>query len=431
MTKFEGKFTYFPVGQGLFYFGKITFNNNSFKFIYDCGTESPSNVLVQCIESNEINEQDIDLLIISHFHCDHISGIKLLISKVKSIKTVIMPYLSPIERLILAAKYLVSGETTNNLAFSNPASYLLDIAKGKISNIIYLIKGEDNISVIAETSKPIDTSNDNLLKFNWQPIEAFTKDFLKEYINGLPENCDIKLDSQLFFSAYYEFVFYVNPISTYYLNKFESKLLKDNIDTINLHDTICNNFEKLQETYKNTFTSNLNFTTLVCYHGIMTNHDDNFAHLLLGDIQFKKGNYSNFIRHYENRKEKVKITLIPHHGSSYVNITELLNDFQRSFIWVCCYGIGNRHHHPSENVINEILLNDKGVILLNQFSPAPIITCFIYDFKNERYIWSINDPSFNEAITALSIPQNRLPLMVNTKCNISTNIVKSRFTYNW
>lgn len=99
------KFTYNKVGQGLFYTGQI----GDFNFVYDCGSKD-RDFLERAIEEyhKEIGTRPIDLLIISHFHDDHIVGIENLLEN-KTVGTVILPYLSPEERLMT---YLSEDDAT-------------------------------------------------------------------------------------------------------------------------------------------------------------------------------------------------------------------------------------------------------------------------------------------------------------------------------
>ena len=85
------KFTLWPVGQGLFYSGEIEYGENYFNFIYDCGSESlkKDNLekvvddYVNSLNTNKIIERKIvlDMLVVSHFDKDHISGLEFLFEK--------------------------------------------------------------------------------------------------------------------------------------------------------------------------------------------------------------------------------------------------------------------------------------------------------------------------------------------------------------
>lgn len=79
-----------PVGQGAFYtevFKKD--DGTSFTVVYDCGTETDSSVLEAQINEFRKGISQIDILFISHFHKDHISGLDKLLEDISVIKTVI------------------------------------------------------------------------------------------------------------------------------------------------------------------------------------------------------------------------------------------------------------------------------------------------------------------------------------------------------
>ena len=101
-------FTFFKVGQGAFYGGRIldVFNQKIYTIVYDCGTRSKgSKELIK--ESISIfgnceykwdyswmktdgSLDNIDLLFISHLDIDHVSGIESLL-KTFNVKKIIMP----------------------------------------------------------------------------------------------------------------------------------------------------------------------------------------------------------------------------------------------------------------------------------------------------------------------------------------------------
>lgn len=79
-----------PVGQGAFYTEVFKKDDGTlFTVVYDCGTETDSSILEAQIDEFKKEITQIDLLFISHFHKDHISGLDKLLKKIPVIKTVI------------------------------------------------------------------------------------------------------------------------------------------------------------------------------------------------------------------------------------------------------------------------------------------------------------------------------------------------------
>jgi len=123
MGELEVDFKFHNVGQGLFYTGRLRYGMTSFNFVYDCGSTRTS-LVKDAIDREFKSKERVDLLIVSHLHKDHTNGIPPLFKRTR-VDTVILPYLSPLERLIVAlATPRASGEYYNFLA--DPVTYSLE-----------------------------------------------------------------------------------------------------------------------------------------------------------------------------------------------------------------------------------------------------------------------------------------------------------------
>ncbi len=97
-------------------------------FVCDCGTFSKEEYLNYAIKIFKHNFLigELDLLILSHLHYDHVSGLNELISNNK-INTVVLSYLAPIERLIICTKFSKFYDKKWYYDFLvNPVNYLLE-----------------------------------------------------------------------------------------------------------------------------------------------------------------------------------------------------------------------------------------------------------------------------------------------------------------
>jgi len=101
-----------PVGQGLFMSGQLKSEKckKPFHWVYDCGagingTPKPVKAAVKAYKSKAGAKTPIDLLAISHFDNDHISGITNPCTG-KTIKILLLPYIPLWIRLYLAIKEL-------------------------------------------------------------------------------------------------------------------------------------------------------------------------------------------------------------------------------------------------------------------------------------------------------------------------------------
>ncbi|HHF0414730.1 MBL fold metallo-hydrolase [Haemophilus influenzae] len=58
----------------------------AFHWVYDCGTSSSQKLIQNAVNkyNSDKNQGNIDLLVLSHFDKDHISGVKELVKKQKN-----------------------------------------------------------------------------------------------------------------------------------------------------------------------------------------------------------------------------------------------------------------------------------------------------------------------------------------------------------
>ncbi|WP_419145198.1 MBL fold metallo-hydrolase [Myxococcus stipitatus] len=103
-----------PVGQGGFHSARIEAGGTGYNYIYDCGSNQKS-ALER--ELRRIHQRDeglttaLDALFLSHLDEDHVSGVDSLLAKV-DVRTVVLPYLHPFERLALVAEACEREELT-------------------------------------------------------------------------------------------------------------------------------------------------------------------------------------------------------------------------------------------------------------------------------------------------------------------------------
>jgi beta-lactamase superfamily II metal-dependent hydrolase len=119
---------FFPVGQGLFAAGR--FSNfvekrpSELNWVFDCGTTSSQRFLDRSLDRQFPLgvRHKIDLMAISHFDRDHISGVARLLGRAR-VEKLLLPYVPLAQRLVLAQ---AAGADTNAVRFLfNPLDYLL------------------------------------------------------------------------------------------------------------------------------------------------------------------------------------------------------------------------------------------------------------------------------------------------------------------
>lgn len=139
-----------PVGQGLFSSGfihRINERTPTFLWVYDCGTSSSPDLVdsqINVLQSWPEPSRRIDLLTLSHFDHDHISGICKLLGKFE-VGTLMLPYMALAQRLGVAFEEGggVPGATLTPF-YLNPVSFLLAQEGARIERILFVPpSGED------------------------------------------------------------------------------------------------------------------------------------------------------------------------------------------------------------------------------------------------------------------------------------------------
>lgn len=95
--------TIHPVGHGGFFTEELCEGNNCFNVVYDCGTRNGLQLLEREINKAFNRKKSVDLLFISHFDRDHVSGLKELVRRnlLNSGTKVVMPFHYPSYFVIL------------------------------------------------------------------------------------------------------------------------------------------------------------------------------------------------------------------------------------------------------------------------------------------------------------------------------------------
>jgi len=393
------------VGQGLFYTSDIYAGRSDFKIVYDCGAERGREHYIEAAINRHKrysrNKKKIDLLILSHLHYDHISGLQNLMDNFE-VKDVFLPYLSPTERLILALEYInLSSEFEWYYSFlSDPVVFLIE---NGVERVI-LMGGEegDEGPDIPEPENLPENPNDNLLKLdiekfpqdnkipvekNWQEYKGY-KLFMLNHI-GYAVIRDIRR------LPLWIFRFFNYKIPQPNLKKFDECLKHHKLPVIDIKSLISSQSEikKIKECY-HTITKktlkDLNNTSLMLYHGPLGRYNLEFAitpffkydyynnnrkysfnrfakigQFLTGDINLNH-NYYQIIEHFSKVKSNILITMVPHHGSNKSWKDKILTDLTYSNFWIISAGIKNKFHHPSIDTVMDIVYNGKYLLWANE-----------------------------------------------------------------
>ena len=372
MTVFSN-FCLRPVGQGLFYSGRISKEDNSFEFIYDCGGDKSiiSNIVDDYLE---YSSKEIDMLVISHFDEDHINGLPYLLDKVKKIKKIFIPYYDGISSYLLFLAYIYG----NGGNFSD-----------KIDDIIMV-----RTNRIEEEDNPND--------FNELRLERAIDE---TYMIGNIRVSEMEVSSTIDLKGIWKFKFYNTLLRK---NKSVSTI-KDRIDNLinqnasfSLEELLSKHLENVKQSLKDIYNvsvpSNLrnssqNQASLCLYHSplscvcpmgvYMTTNlmycqpitytvspDKNVGTILTGDISLRVNKrtkkYNHFCNHFATEKNKTLFFLVPHHGASNNWNSDILTDFKNVKFFLNSAGLKNRYGHPAELMIKEILATGSMFLWANE-----------------------------------------------------------------
>lgn len=344
------------IGQGAFYTEKFynDENNNIANIVYDCGCEIkiPLRAKELIKKSFKLKKKDsIDILFISHFDADHVNGILTLKETVNKISYVIIPELSEEEKIILSAISKVRKEDKYIQSLITDPESFFNPNHDEGTKIIYISKADESINNDNEGITDLESLS------NKEKIPSGSQIKYKN-INWLyiPINCPTAKETIIEFK----------------------ELLNDNGLTVESLKNIKEGMtSKFKECYKKIF-KDVNTYSLVLYSGP---YDINQYHrysscLYTGDINLNKRNILKELNIIpKNHIDNIELIQVPHHGSleSYnpdilYKISNNCHDFFLS------YGINNKYGHPSSLILEDMILNNKLIICVNEC----IYSCISY-----------------------------------------------------
>nr|WP_294630140.1 MBL fold metallo-hydrolase [uncultured Rothia sp.] len=175
---------HYPVGQGIFSAQVIKgLGDSKYVCVYDCGSVSGADEMHICVnnlyEKLNTNGKDgakIDLLVISHLDKDHVNGVSELI-KLFDIKKIVIPYMSKIEKIMLALDSPAGRRMLERRDHLTPRSSLINaINRAGDENIQYLEEKLRDAEIV-ESSRDISTEyfdmNEDTSKVKYWPYKLW------------------------------------------------------------------------------------------------------------------------------------------------------------------------------------------------------------------------------------------------------------------
>lgn len=234
-------YRFHPVGQGLFASGTLYGPNHNpkFQWVYDCGTTSPQVLIdreIARLAAWDGNRRRLDLVTLSHFDSDHISGVCRLIAKF-AIDTLLLPYLPLWKRLLVAfGEGLGPGDDLMRF-FISPADYLTAIEGANIRRIVFVQPG-GQASLSAPSGPPRTPGGDDKEDWHFEIDKSTDGDpdelrFLQAHsaatsVQFLPQGASISI------RGFWEFVPYNDDPQEYVPEDFRNSVRAQTAALLNL-----------------------------------------------------------------------------------------------------------------------------------------------------------------------------------------------------
>ncbi len=359
-------FIFHNVGQGLFYSGHL--DNNHFNFVYDCGTSSAQKCIENAVD-NQLPFRDIDFVVISHLHKDHISGLKRLIDNY-NVKKVYLPYLGKGNSTLINLLCIVAVLPDSN----TESGSLENDWEQKYKYLTSLYNGE--------------RSEESKLKVEFIGSESEQIKMKRYCYYGIDFYSD---DSE---SPYWKFIMFNKRFNNNILKKLNTRII--NLCKITYSATIEDligkgEINKIIDIYDKVFGHNkINLTSTILIHypiynsngyslfldcfppcGYMHKDVESNKHplsILTGDAEFDDNLLGKLRYELSDSNYYSSIFQVPHHGSktNWDSLDGLKNIFNHHVI---SFGYRNRYHLPNQKVMTELkTMKNKPISIVTEFS---------------------------------------------------------------
>ncbi|QPH87335.1 hypothetical protein [Campylobacter concisus] len=381
----DGKFKFDMVGQGLFYWGILNvngcqnINDCQFSFVYDCGSTSQTRINERVKSFKKIlgHNNELDMLVISHFDKDHMNGISELLRDTK-VKNIFIPYYHLDDYLLFVCFIYGYGIAANigNIILV-PSTNNMNGGIGILGDdYIELPRANDipgkmkipNKNVFINNKEEFDLKE--IWEFKFYNVELKSKDY-----EGIESEIKKKLDD----SSLEEFIkkpgsekelqeIYKKYIKTHHNNSKQNQSSlclyhgpRDDLRLLMRHRCICGlKLSRYIHDFYRFYVRKLRFCELMSNGTILT-----------GDISLvdsasdkEKPYYESFIQCFENYLKRTGVFQIPHHGSKNTWNKQILEDFPNS-IFVNSAS-ENNHNHPDRIVLCDILNVGRNIRFSNE-----------------------------------------------------------------
>ena len=425
------------VGQGLFSSIDACFHMcysrafpEGFAMVFDCGSKQRKNVARKVRRYiQRRNSSHLDVLVISHLHEDHVNGLPELLSYL-DVDTVILPYLTPLERLLIAGIHPRRPAWYYGF-LADPPSFFLSMGARRV---LMLKEGErppHDILRPPERGPPKEPIY-GPYSLDIGRLPEVNENVLDEFIRANP-NARSYLDKLVFLRRaegpitvlckHFPLIVlipFVKEVEKRFLEEFKDCLkeklrISDPPNTIEISRILRDRDErrKLKECYhKISRPSQFNLTSLAMYLMLVYYRDIWAKCLYTGSLRYvplmtlppelifekiilkETSKYlgvmftgdlplrlptvwKKFYNHYSILSSPGGVLQIPHHGSDSGCNIDFFNSFKNSYGVISC-GVGNKYGHPHPSTVQEAFRILKGLFIADQKSSVEFLIRYLY-----------------------------------------------------
>ena len=341
--------SFLPVGQGAFYVEQFDDGTN---VIYDCGSTTDVNIVNKEIKYFFESGQPIKYMFISHFHEDHINGLKYLFHHCK-VENIYIPYVKPKDKLLLHIANLIENGARDSFVhdfIENPEQVITTLSAryDRITpNIFYVVPlGSE------EAATPALVQN---IHRSGQHVSIKEYDWI--YV---PFNFDEGIRSDKF-------------MEQLRLQGISHSVLENNLKFSNYW---FSQLDKLKNAYRK-IPGGLNVNSLVVYSGPAMDYEKIVCYptpapcygpygycchnylpvgcLYTGDYNASGAKEWEELRNsFNSYWDSIGLIQIPHHGSKHNFNCEFSKN---NSAFIISSGFSNKYRHPHTQVLKEIINN--------------------------------------------------------------------------
>ena len=409
---------FMPVGQGLFCFGMVQFSHFKkgrrrillddypadwhYSWVYDCGSSSSQALVNRGIRSvaSKLAGNMVDLVVISHLHSDHISGLIRLLIEIGA-KTIMLPWAPLWERLLIGFEQGLVGEDRELEFYVDPVGYLTTAAPDRFERVIFVPR-KDGTGEGGHPDEPIPGIDPLRFGRDKDPKHRTETDSKISMGMELPDThvnqssvMNFSSDFRLICAGAWEFVPYNDPKSApkcpdtfkNRVNEYTKELLGDGTSERSsaLHDLKDLYRKEFRPSFQNELSLNLYTGPVplsICETATRRTtgqiSECRLPILYTGDANYSTPSHRLRLKKHlgEQRINAVATFQVPHHGSKR-NWCAGMADFFKPTASIFSSDPSTHYEHPHAAVLRDFY--PYGVIQVNKHSGSSFTECLTFN----------------------------------------------------